>query len=193
MGTTRQAPRQRSSTRSGRNGVVSKTSWAGLAVHTITLPSGARVKARFPNIELLLAGDAVPDELRETAMSKVLEKLRVAIGQPAAEEDEATVTPEALRRLDDYQRFLVSRALVEPKLSYEDLAEGSPFRPPEEDVWMLMEIFARERNLDAVGVMLGIEPLDRWATFRDQHGCGEGCEACAQVINAFSSVDVGAV
>lgn len=184
MGTTKQASRSRG------NGVVSKTAWAGLAVHTITLASGARVKVRFPNVALLLAGDAVPEELRGEAMRKVSEELFASLDQPDAA---GGLTEETLKQFDDYHRFLISRSLVEPTLTYDELEEGRPTRPPQEDLDLLVEILVRGRDTDAAGVRLGVEPLDRWATFRHHHGCDESCEACAKVIDAFSSVDVGAL
>jgi len=103
------------------------------------------------------------------------------------------ITPETLQRFDDYHRFLISRALVDPELSYDELQEGSPVRPPQEDLDLLVEILTRGRDTDAAGVKLGVEPLDRWATFREFHGCEPGCPSCQEVVDALSTSDVGAL
>ena len=179
----------RARSRSTGNGVVTKTGWAALAVHSVTLPTGARVKVRFPNEALLLLDDAMPEDLRVTALRQLTQEVLQDSGRTAAD----LLTPEALQRMDDYYRFLTARALVDPQLTYEELAEGSPVRPPQEDLDFLVEILTRRRDTDAAGVTLGVERLDRFDRFRDEHGCDEDCEACEKVRGELSSVDVGAV
>lgn len=56
----------------GTDTIVSKSKWAQRAVHRVTLPSGARVRIRIPDLSLLLAGDAVPDELRGVALEEFI-------------------------------------------------------------------------------------------------------------------------
>jgi hypothetical protein len=59
---------------------------------------------------------------------------------------------------------------------------------------MVSEIVQRLRVTDARGVRIGVEPLDRWASFREAHGCpDQDCPGCAQLVRELSSVDVGDV
>jgi len=84
--------------------------------------------------------------------------------------------------------FLILEMVVEPKLTQDDVD-----LLPGEDRELLIEIAQRERDTDAVGRRLGVEPLSRWETFRHRHHCAEDCDGCQAVLSDFSTVDVGAV
>jgi hypothetical protein len=76
-------------------------------------------------------------------------------------------------------------------LTVESMTDGSL---PEDDLAMVAEIVQRLRGHDAKGVRIGVEPFDRWDSFREAHGCpDENCEGCKKLIELFSSVDVDGV
>jgi len=172
------------------NGTVSKTAWKRLAVHTITVNSGARLKIKFPDMSSLLRADALPTELVHVAfMDKFApDMLRQIIG-------DADKEAELLRNFDDLQNRLIVEMLVEPKLTLDEL-----HLVPQEDLEMLKEIAMRERNTDARGVILGVVPLDVFATFREAHEGSEDvaadhppfpdpdCGLCVEAFRAFSSL-----
>lgn len=161
---------------------TSAAAWQRLGVHMITLPSGAVVKIRLPDLAILLAGEAVPQELRDVAF----EEIRTAISAEAGTQQQPQqLDAERLRRVADLNRFLVSEMLVEPKMSRAQVAEATL---PAEDLEMLAEIAGRECQHDARGVQIGVEPIDRWELWRHAHACPEPCEHCAEVLSAFSSV-----
>lgn len=177
---------------SSSNGKRTKEAWGKRAVHVVTLPSGMDVKIRIPNLGLLLEGDALPQTLRNAALQEMVDPIsnRVARGAVVAAENESpgepapTVTLDDVRELYDLHKWLVVQTVIEPELELDDLHDL-----PQEDLEMLTQIATRERTTDAAGRSLGTEPLSRWATFRDKHGCAPGCEACAEVVNEFSTVD----
>jgi len=155
-----------------------------------------QVKLRIPDLASLFVDGRVPEDLRAVAMSVIagvdpMDQTMIAAangetGPPAA----AQIDPQVLSDYIDLLRFLVSSALVEPAVSYEQIKAGLL---PNEDIELLAAIVGRKRDTDAKGVILGVEPLERWATFREKHRCAPGCEACQEVIDEFSTVDVGAV
>lgn len=177
----------------------SLSGWQARAVHTITLPSGQAVRMRLPGVATILEHGDLPDDLIEIALAEVTREGGAAgyVTDPALDRDQ---TLERLRKFTAFQRHLVAEALVEPASTYDEITEavrnGSL---PEDDLAMVAEIVQRLRSHDALGVRIGVEPLDRWAAFRDAHGCvagvdgHEGCEGCQKVVERFSSVDVGEV
>jgi hypothetical protein len=168
--------------------------WRKLGVHTVHLPSGAVVKIRIPDLSVLVAGEAVPEDLRAVALASVRQAMKQALtkGDDAEAEDEAEeISDEALleqmQGLAGLNRFLVSYSLVEPQVDADELVPGqSPI--PSEDIIMLTEFATRRRNVDARGVRLGIEPIDRWELWRQTHACPDECDHCAEVIAALSSI-----
>ena len=169
----------------------SKTAWKRRAGHNITLPTGVKVRVRFPDVAALIRSDALPQELIHTAfMDKFApDLLRQIVGDPEKER-------ELLANFNDLTDRLAVEMLVEPKLTLEELREL-----PQEDLEMLKEIAMRERNTDARGVQLGVVPLDVFATFREAHEGLDaaateghppfpdpGCDACREGMRAFSSL-----
>lgn len=165
--------------------VTSKEAWGQLGTHTVTLPSGAVVKIRLPDLTLLLAGDAVPDHLRTVALDEIANALNLRTS--AELETAGTVTTERISGLAELQRFMVSQMLVEPKFTEDELADPVT-APPAEDQKMLAELAGRERDTDARGVRIGVEPLDRWELWRQAHNCPDQCDHCAEVIDVLSSL-----
>lgn len=183
----------------------SLAAWQARATHTITLPSGQRIRIRIPGIGTLLEKGDLPEDLLEMALLELTAEggaTAALAGELAnAENGNREKAVERIARYGEFQRHLVCAAVVavetapdafEPlTLTPESLLDGSL---PEDDLAMVAEIVQRLRAHDARGVRIGVEPIDRWATFRESHGCAdEGCEGCQKLIDALSSTDVGAV
>jgi hypothetical protein len=170
--------------------ITSSSDWQELGVHYVTLPSSAAVKIRIPDITLLIAADAVPEELRVIAYEEMNETLaatqrarrELAGGEP---EEEPAITEERLLKLAQLNRYLMSQMLVDPPMTVEELGSA---KLPSEDILMLTEFATRERVVDARGVALGVEPIDRWDTWVQAHDCPDNCHACLKVVRALSSV-----
>jgi hypothetical protein len=136
--------------------------------------------------------EGLPDDLTDAVVMHVVNLehggLPAAIGAELSKA--ATATSRRPRRRTKYiadfgrlTKHLVAEALVEPELTVDDLDEV-----PEEDLEMLMRIVTGRQTFDAAGVRIGVEPLDAWATFRDEHGCPPDCEACVKARGRLSSV-----
>lgn len=172
--------------RSSRPAVVSKTAWTQLAVHRVHLPSGAVVDIKIPDLSLLIAGGAVPEKLKHTALRELTQQIRdvhepTALGETAGQ---SLIDEEHIIGLAELTRWLVTQTLVDPKVTEAEIASGVV---PNEDLVMLTQIASRERNTDARGVELGIEPIDRWEVFRQYHGCEETCSKCDHAIEELST------
>jgi hypothetical protein len=167
-------------------GVTTFEGWSKLGVHRVTLPSGAVVKIRIPDLSMLLANDAVPEELRTAAIEEINNAYRAASASASgAEYAMPEISVERMRDLAGLNRYLVSESLVDPPLSDEQLASG---QIPDEDILMLSQFASRERVYDAKGVKLGIEPIDRYQEWVDAHGCADDCKHCAEAIRALSTL-----
>jgi hypothetical protein len=169
----------------------------------VTCPSGQRLKIRIPGIATLLEHGDLPDDLLDIALLELAhaDGAAGALASQVQQADTPEAQAEALERLQAFGRFqreLVCAAVVglEGELGWTDitltLADLDVL--PEDDLAMVAEIVQRLRATDARGVRIGVEPLDRWAMFREAHGCpGEGCEGCQKIVDVFSSSDVGGV
>jgi len=181
----------------------SEEAWAGSAgawkkrggPHRITLPSGQRVLARVLGLSQLARLEGLPEDLTDAVVMHVVNLehggLPAAIGaelSKAGHGDEQAAE-KANQYIADFGRLtkhLVAEALVEPELTVADLDEV-----PEEDLEMLMRIVTGRQTFDAAGVRIGVEPLDAWATFRDEHQCPPDCEACVTARGRLSTVLLG--
>lgn len=175
--------------------------WQSRAQHTVTLPSGQQVKIRIPGIATLLEHGDLPEELFEIATAEITDTISAdGLDGPtvipgsvqwvtkAKERDEKL---ERLRTFGAFQRRLVAAALVEPALTYEEITEAVEEQTlPEDDLAMIAEIVQRLRHRDARGVRIGVEPLDRFARFREEHSCAEDCPGCTRLVQSFSTLDV---
>lgn len=165
--------------------VASKAAWAKRAVHLIQLPSGVWVKIKIPDLTILLVGDAIPESLRGAALSQVFEDIAKHVAPPAegdAEPDEEGRMA-ALKNLSELQRWLVLQMVQEPALTDADLADI-----PADDLGMLTLIAIRERDKDARGVTIGVDPLSRWDAFREElNGVTGGEEIISRLRQRFST------
>ncbi len=165
-----------------------KTAWAKRSLHTIGLPSGQQVKVKIPNLAQVLRDDALPNRLKAAAAQQLMASIDpVATGEAmrsASDEERIAMVTDA----QDLYLHVAAGMLVEPEgVTTEDFTDGSL---PYEDAELLIAIAQRERDTDARGVRLGVEPLSRWEAFRREHGCSEDCPACEALRRAFSSVDM---
>lgn len=177
--------------------------WQQRNLHTITCPSGQRLRIRIPGIGTLLEHGDLPDDLVEQALLELTSEGGAA-GALAVQAADRDTDRESLlagvRKLAAFQRELVKHAVRE----VED-ADGGGWSPvelddemiaelPEDDLAMVAEIVQRLRSTDARGVRIGVEPLDRWRRFQHHHDCPDaGCAGCAALVRELSSVDVGGV
>ncbi len=178
--------------------------WQARSVHTITCPSGQRIRIRIPGIATLLEHGDLPDDLTEIALLE-LSAVNGATGelaqQLASTNGNRAEILERVRQYGQFQRELVRAAVVavesapnkwqDVTLSMDDIGGGSL---PEDDLALVAEIVQRLRATDARGVKIGVEAIDRWATFREAHSCpDEDCPGCQKLIDELSSLDVDEV
>lgn len=148
----------------------SKAAWTKRAVHHITLPSGFQPDIKIPNLALLAKLNKIPEKLRQIAAQEALEP---GSGLDAARDSTGQIDPEVVKESVELQEWLVIEMVVNPVLTVEDLPGL-----PQEDLEMLVEIAERRRDTDATGHCIGVEPLNRWVPFREEHGCASACESC---------------
>jgi hypothetical protein len=174
--------------------------WRQRSLHTITCPSGQRLKIRMPGIATLLERGELPATLIPVALLDFTDEMGAtgAMAAALADEKPQEEVMALLAGFTSLQRWLACKAIVavegEPG-DWHDVTldpDDADFFP-EDDLAMVAEIVQRVRDLDAAGVRIGVEPAERWATFREEHQCDEDCEACARVLDAFSSVHMGGV
>lgn len=143
-----------------------------------TMPSGHEFLVRPPNMELHALSGGLPSKLRRLSGVNAAE-----LNRTLASEGEGD---EALAETRDYLVSVVRLMVVEPDLSALSWEEIDAVLLPE-DFHFLLELGQRERSYDALGRRLwGLEPLDRWATFRTLHGCAEDCPACLELQRRVS-------
>lgn len=124
------------------------SAWKKGAIHEITLTSGVNVKIRIPNLPELVSAGEFPNNLVETAIS-------VATG-------DTKVTAEEVKAQAEFYRELISRTVVEPAVSTEDVKD-LPF----EDIELLASIATRQRDVDALGHHIaGLDKNEDWRRFR---------------------------
>lgn len=171
--------------------------WKTAAIHTIQLETRTWVRLRFPNLGELVANEALPETLLGVAMLQVF--TGDAAGSLADEMlrldgDELAEKQGRLRELNDQlgqlERHLVAHALVEPKVTADQLA-APDF--PQEDLQLLGDLVMRRRRTDARGVHLGVVPLETFRVVREAHGCleleqrGEACPGCQELERRLST------
>jgi len=139
---------------------TTKTSWKKAAVHEdVTLPSGTVVSIKLPNLSLMLKTGNIPNSLVEAAVEM----------QNATSRGTAEITQEMIEQQWDYYSFLVSKTVVEPAITQEEVVDI-----PAEDVEMLVEFATRQRDIDAV--YRHIAGLDKMESFRRFRGVSSGLE-----------------
>jgi hypothetical protein len=122
--------------------------WKKAAVHDVTLASGIEVKIKIPNLPELVAAGEFPNHLVDTAIN-------VATGK-------TEVSSEEIKQQAEFYRELVSRTVIEPALTPEDVADV-----PFEDVELIAAIATRQRDVDALGHHIaGLDNNADWRKFR---------------------------
>lgn len=128
----------------------SKTAWKKAGTHEgITLPSGAVVDVRLPNLPELIAAGAVPNELVDAAIEFGTQR---------------KITPEIIAESWEFVKYVVPITVTSPAISADDVSDI-----PSEDLQMIAGFAARTVDVDAVGHHLGgLETSAAWRRFRGQ-------------------------
>lgn len=122
--------------------------WKKNANHTVTLASGTEVEIKVPNLPELVAAGEFPNHLVDVAIG-------VASGK-------TEVSTEEVKAQAEFYRELVSRTVINPSLTPEDVRD-IPF----EDVELLAAIATRQRDVDALGHHIaGLDQNADWRKFR---------------------------
>lgn len=138
---------------------TSLSAWKKGATHFVTLPSGAQVKIKVPNLPALIKGGQLPNELVEIAIRSQ---------QLYGNLDEVKL--DDIKAQAEFYDYLVLQTVVEPKLAAEDL-NTIPFP----DIEMIVELATRARDVDAVGHHIGgLEATAAWRKFRGLTSGDEG-------------------
>jgi len=170
--------------------------WRERTIHTVTGFSGSTCKIRILGIPTMLEIGIFPEHLLGIALLDISKREGAVGALREALEDVLDSTKrgqlvDEVKKLAEYERRIVAASLVEPELSYEEIASGEF---PEDDFSMILEIIQRRRQYDARGVRIGVEQLDRWEAFHREHGLdAEDCQHCKRLAQELSSIDVGAV
>lgn len=132
---------------------TSAAAWKRLAIHTVTLHSGAVVDIRIPDLPKLIEAGAIPQNLVDSA-------LRVA----GAAQRGTPESPDASLIIQEgqFQDVLVQKTVVNPKIDDELVKEI-----PVEDKEIIVEIATRQRDRDAVGDHIaGLDTSEKFRKFR---------------------------
>lgn len=168
-------------------------------LHTITCPSGQRLRIRIPGVETILEHGDLPDALVDLALAEATrdDGAAGAIAEQLPKLDQQAKI-QKLAEFGAFQRELVRAAIVEVEQDDEwvpvSLSADDLRGLPDADVELVAMIVLRLRSTDARGVTIGVEPIDRWARFHETHGLDHSrCEACQAFVDELSSADVGAM
>jgi hypothetical protein len=141
------------------------------------------VDVRLPDLAILIEGDALPERLRTVAADLWQTGAPTLMGEKDGD-GKPMLDMDMVKSLAQLRRHLAAMCLVDPPLSADELQTSGI---PAEDIDLLASIAMRERDTDARGVKLGVMPLSRFDTFREEHRCPEDCPSCAQVSGRFST------
>lgn len=135
----------------GPDRVTSKDAWAKRGVHEgVTLPSGAVVDIKLPNLPLLIKSGTLPNPL----LAQALESRK-----------QTEIDREWIERNWEFTIFIVPRTVVSPEVTEDDVASGDL---PVEDLEQIVAFASRTTDMDAVGRHIG--GLDTVKSFRDARG-----------------------
>lgn len=161
-------------------------------------PSGFVYKVRRPNLERHALSGGLPAKLRAIALGGT-DAVNALFATPETDDPDVGTeeAPAAAGMTEEghavrgYLDEIVLKTVVEPKLTLEDLGTGQldddPLLPTVDYKWLVDLAFG---NMDYDGEgrrVFGIEPLTRWATFRDFHECAPDCASCGLLAAAFSA------
>lgn len=148
----------------------SKEQWKGKAIHPITLPSGAEVDIRLPDLAQMIKSGQIPNELLDIAQKvgagvPIGEALSEEKPKEGDEEQKDGVSKELIGQITDFHAFLVAKTVVSPEVTQEEVL--TPGTVPAEDIAVIVQFALRERDFDAVGHHLGgLETVPEFRTFR---------------------------
>jgi hypothetical protein len=134
----------------------SKESWKAAGIHTVTLPSGFVVKITIPNLAKMAQAGELDNDLLQYAVPDLPPDLDE---EPSDEQKKANLT-----KLAVFHQWLVSKTLVEPALTPEEVKDTVPTP----DLEVLVELASRRRDMDVVGHQIGgLEVSADWRKFRE--------------------------
>lgn len=135
---------------------TSKSAWKKAGVHTVTLPSGAVVNIRIPNLAQMAQAGELDNDLLQYAVPNL----------PTDPDEEPTPEQkkENLTKLAAFHQWLVSKTLVDPALDPDEVKDTVPTP----DLEVLVELASRRRDMDVVGHHIG--GLEVSADFRKFRG-----------------------
>jgi hypothetical protein len=167
-------------------------------LHDPVLPSGRKVVyrdvtlaelARFGELpedllQIVVAEWSQPGAAREQAMQPFLDlpKKPTEAQKAKAEEQSKTV----LGRIAAVNRHLIAYAVVEPKMTAEQLEQV-----PYADLELLTALINRQTAHDAVGRHVGVVPLDTFHHVLEAHGVAHDpahCQTCATLRWTLSTL-----
>lgn len=125
------------------------------AIHRgVTLPSGAIVSVRLPNLSQMIKSGALPNDLVEAALKT---------------QNTDQVTREMIEENWDYTEFILPKILVDPEITAEDVKDLDVL-----DVELLSNLAARRTDTDAIGRQLGgLDTQESFREFRDRESLRE--------------------
>lgn len=129
----------------------SKSAWFKQGDHTVTLPSGARVGIRIPDLATLIEAGTIPQTL-----------LDAAIGAATGSGSDST-SVENIKQEREFRDKMVELTVTDPKLTPEDVE-----KVPAEDKDLIVAFALRQADLDAEGEHIG--GLTKSAKFRAFRG-----------------------
>lgn len=140
----------------------SKSAWKKAGVHTVTLPSGFVANIRIPNLAQMAKAGELDNDLLQYAVPNL----------PKDTDEELTdeQKKENLTKLANFHAWLVSKTLVDPALTPEEVIETVPTP----DLEVLVELASRRRDMDVKGHHIG--GLEVSAEFRKFRGIDGGDE-----------------
>lgn len=146
---------------------VSASAWMKQAFHLVTLPSGAVVKIRIPDIAALIKTGEIPQALLGEAIA-------AAKGMGQDTEPKAP-TAEEMSREVEFKNLVIKATVVEPEIT--DALLEPKTGMPAEDKDMLVEFAMRQTEFDAIGNQIaGLHTSAQYRKFRGLGGLYEDVE-----------------
>lgn len=167
----------------GGSGASSLSDWKARSLMRVALPSGATVTLRALTLDELAAEDALPDDLVRVAM---LNMRPGALAMQLAEHVNAGDREKAdeLSRANlDLRNRIVLAAVVDPKITADDLADIDPY-----DKAMIAQLAQRLIDTDAEGVRVGADSLEPFRRGAAQLASVEADEARRALLLELAEV-----
>jgi hypothetical protein len=180
--------------------IATAEQWAN-TVHDPVLPSGNQVVYRDTTLAELVSLDALPEDLLEIVLIEwtrpggaadlALQPHRELPEKPTkAQKAKADAkSKEIVARIRAVNRELIALALVEPKMTAEQLEQV-----PYADLELLTALVNRRTSIDAVGRHVGVVPLDQFHLVLEAHGIEHDpadCQTCATLRWSLSTLRRG--